>query len=49
MRTTKAHSKYALRFYKKQGVTARADSFARGLFDNGVDSLLKGCSQNECW
>ena len=41
MRITMAQFKYALRFVKKQEDTVRADSSARDLYDNDVDSFWK--------
>ena len=45
MRTTSAQFKYALRFVIKQEDTARADSLARDLYDNDVDSFGKLCTK----
>ena len=49
MRTTLAQFKYALRFVKKQEDTARADSLARDLNNNDVDSFWKAVHKlNSC-
>ena len=49
MRTTRAQFKYALRFVKKQEDSARADSLARDLYDNDVDSFWKAMPKmNSC-
>ena len=49
MRTTRAQFKYALRFVKRQEDTARADSLARDLYDNDVDSFWKAVHKmNSC-
>ena len=49
MRTTLAQFKYALGFVKKQEDTARADSLARDLNNNDVDSFWKAVHKlNSC-
>ena len=49
MRTTRAQFKYALKLVEKQEDTARADSLARDLYDNDVDSFSKAVHKmNSC-
>ena len=39
MRTSRARFKYALRFTRSIGDTARADSLTKGLFDGTIDDF----------
>ena len=49
MRTTRAQFKYVLRFVKKLEDTAKAESLARDLYDNDVDSFWKAVHKiNSC-
>ena len=49
METTRVQLKYVLRFAKKQENTAGADSLARDLYDNDVDSFRKAVQKmNAC-